>query len=421
MAEKTLISETVARVERWVQTAGVEPGDDEQVRLHKAMLVAFATTVMWAGFAWGAVYVLYGEVLAGTLPIAYSAFSAVTLAHFVLTRRYRFFRTSQLVLILVVPFLLMLALGGYVNGSVVVLWSLLAPFAALLSAGSRQALVFLLGYVLLVVLSALIDPMLDKQTNLPSTLRNIFLVVNIVTVSVTAIAMLRYFMRLRDQALGLLQVEQDRSEALLLNVLPKQVADRLKNDDVDRRSLAESRDEVTVMFADMVGFTTVSASLGPRELVDLLDEVFLYIDDLSDKYGVEKIRTIGDAYMVAAGVPTARSDHADALALMALEIQDFARARSGNGVGEISFRIGMSSGPVVAGIIGSKKFQYDLWGDTVNTASRMESHGVPGRTQITSATRALLADRFLCTPRGAIEVKGKGAMETWFLDGRPDH
>jgi class 3 adenylate cyclase len=169
-------------------------------------------------------------------------------------------------------------------------------------------------------------------------------------------------------------------------------------------------DSISVLFADIVGFTPMSAQMDPEEMVGRLNEVFTFFDALAERYGCEKIRTIGDNYMVACGVPVPREDHAKALAAMALEMIAYAED------GPLSFRIGINSGPAVAGVIGTKKFQYDVWGDTVNTASRMESHGEPGRIQISEATNTLIENRYATTPRGPIEVKGKGILNTWWLN-----
>jgi len=211
----------------------------------------------------------------------------------------------------------------------------------------------------------------------------------------------------------LLRGERERSEELLLNILPKEVVAVLKN---QPRIIADHFTGATILFADVVNFTPISARLSPTELVDLLNEVFSHFDALVEKYGVEKIKTIGDCYMVASGVPRPRSDHAHVLTRLALEMRDFVNQREFYG-DKLSLRIGLNSGPVVAGVIGRKKFIYDLWGDAVNTASRMESHGSSGVIQITRATYDLIKDRFRCEYLGALEIKGKGAMDVWQVCG----
>ena len=161
----------------------------------------------------------------------------------------------------------------------------------------------------------------------------------------------------------------------------------------------------------------MTAEMEPIAMVDLLNDVFSHFDDLVEKHGVEKIRTIGDSYMVAAGVPTEMTDHASALAGLGLDMIDYLHELPSRDGHKLSFRIGINSGSVVGGVIGTHKFQYDLWGDAVNTAARMESHGVPGRIQITETTHQLIADAYLCESRGPIEIKGKGTMATWFVVG----
>ena len=202
------------------------------------------------------------------------------------------------------------------------------------------------------------------------------------------------------------------ADALLLNILPNVIANQLKYSPA--KVVAEQHAEASVLFADIVGFTPLSAGLRPIELVALLNAVFSYLDTLADKYGVEKIKTIGDCYMVAAGVPTRRPNHAEVLTRMALEMRDFVGSHDFAGR-RLSLRIGINSGPVVAGVIGHRKFAYDLWGDAVNTASRMESHGEPDAIQITANTHQLIQDSFICEPRGPVEVKGKGAMQVWHV------
>jgi adenylate cyclase len=208
-----------------------------------------------------------------------------------------------------------------------------------------------------------------------------------------------------------------RSEELLLNILPGTIAHRLKR---QTGTIADGFTDVTVLFADIVGFTNLSARLPPARIVGMLDELFCKFDDLATRLGLEKIKTIGDCYMIAGGLPEPRPDHAEAVAEMGLEILRIMSEYSAQLNEEITVRIGINTGPVVAGVIGKRKFIYDLWGDAVNTASRMESHGVPGTVHLSAASQRLLEGKYRMTPRGTIEVKGKGAMETWFLHGRID-
>ncbi len=190
----------------------------------------------------------------------------------------------------------------------------------------------------------------------------------------------------------MLQVEQQKSENLLLNILPPEIARVLKN---ENRIIADHIEQASILFADVVNFTPMSASMSPTELVSLLDEIFSQFDTLVDKYNLEKIKTIGDCYMVASGVPRPRPDHAQALACLALDMQEYVSQNEIQGH-QLQFRIGINSGPVVAGVIGRRKFSYDLWGDAVNTASRMESHGAGGTIQITRSTYELIQHEFLC-------------------------
>jgi adenylate cyclase len=218
-----------------------------------------------------------------------------------------------------------------------------------------------------------------------------------------------------EEASAQVRRERDRSDRLLLNILPPSIAERLK-DGVG--TIAESFPSVSVLFADLSGFTEFSQTCSPEALVGLLDDIFSAFDGLASALGVEKIKTIGDAYMAVAGLPEPREDHADRIAGMALGMLDaFARLMRDRSLG-LRVRIGIHSGPVVAGVIGRHKFSYDLWGDTVNLASRMESHGEPSRIHVTESTRRLLEGRFQFQERGEIDVKGKGRMRTFFLLGR---
>jgi class 3 adenylate cyclase len=212
-----------------------------------------------------------------------------------------------------------------------------------------------------------------------------------------------------------LLLEQEKSERLLLNILPKAIAEQLKEGHSD---IANGFAEVTILFADIVNFTQLSEQVSPTELLKFLNEIFTGFDRLTEQHNLEKIKTIGDAYMVVGGIPIPRSDHAEAIAEMSLDMQqEVANFNAKHGT-DLSIRIGINTGPVVAGVIGTKKFIYDLWGDAVNTASRMESHGLPGCIHVTESTYECLRDRYLFEERGIIKVKGKGEMITYFLTGR---
>jgi len=241
-------------------------------------------------------------------------------------------------------------------------------------------------------------------------------VLNLLGVSTTTYVLLQYFVRARERALAELEVERAKSERLLLNVLPASVANRLKES--DHHVIADGFDTATVLFADIVGFTTLAQTLPPARVVVLLDRVFAGWDGLADRHGVEKIKTIGDAYMVAGGIPAPHPDHAEAIADLALEMGAEAERCAAESGLPIAVRIGIDTGPVVAGVIGRTKFSYDLWGDTVNTASRMESHGLPGAIQVSERTYERLRGGYELRRRGTIEVKGKGPMTTYLLLGR---
>jgi adenylate cyclase len=242
----------------------------------------------------------------------------------------------------------------------------------------------------------------------------LMIALNITVGGAVVFGLLVQFVRQREEAVAALRVEQDRAETLLLNILPRSIADKLK---ADASTIADQFAAASIVFADIVDFTPFSERLQPAEVVEMLDHLFTHFDNLADRFGVEKIKTIGDCYMAAAGVPVPRDDHARVMALLALEMREAMGANDAVRHLGLELRIGINSGPVVAGVIGRKRFLYDLWGDAVNMASRMETHGTPGRIQVTRATYELLRDEFVLEPRGTVPIKGKGDVETWYLIG----
>lgn len=395
----------------YIAQIGIHPDDAPEIRLQKILLVVIALMVIPAAILWGIIYWLFGETLAAFIPLSYALISSLSIAVFSRTKRYQLYRFSQLLLIVLLPFLLMIALGGFVNSSAVIIWSLLCPMGALVFAGRRSAVRWFLVYLGLILVSGFLQSPDRPTTTLSPVLITIFFVLNLGTVSAIVFVLLSYFVSQKDSAFDALHIEQQKGETLLLNILPKEIAAILKN---DNRTIADHFDGVTILFADIAGFTPMSAGMAPVEVVDMLNEVFSHFDTLAEKYDLEKIKTIGDCYMVAAGIPRPRADHAQAIARMALEMRSYASA---SGRRQLNFRVGINSGSVVAGVIGRKKFIYDLWGDAVNTASRMESHGTPGKIQITESTYELLKDDFICEERGTAHVKGKGEMRLWYLIG----
>jgi len=389
-----------------IAAIGADPGDDDDIRLQKSLLVLCSVPFIFAGIAWGLMYFFLGEPLAAAIPFSYGVISFLSIAHFGFTRRYQTFRFSQLTLILLLPFLLMLALGGFVLGSSVILWSLNCPMGAMVFDKPKNAPRWFLAFVGLVVLSGILQPYLATSNNLSTEAVTFFFAINLIGVASIIFLMVFYFV-------GQKNAFQHQSETLLLNILPKDIVAILKR---EQRTIADHFDGASVLFADVVDFTTMSAKMTPTELVKLLNEVFSQFDLMVEKHGLEKIKTIGDCYMVASGIPRARPDHAQALARMALEMRDYVDENEIEGR-KLAFRIGLNSGPVVAGVIGRNKFAYDLWGEAVNTASRMESHGREGAVQITRKTYELIKDEFACEPRGTVNVKGVGETETWFVTG----
>jgi guanylate cyclase len=409
-----LIQKLIQQILPLVARIGADADDSDEVRLRKTLLVLGSLMFITAGALWGLLYFSFGEYIAGCIPLGYAMISALSLLVFYFMHRTRLFLFTQLLLILFLPFLLMIALGGFIKSSAVILWSLLSPLGAMLFDEPRQALRWLAAYLSLAMISGYFEFYPLVSSSLSPTIVTIFFILNIGTVSAIAIFLLGYFVGEKNRLFTLLRGEQAKSENLLLNILPKEIAGILKN---ESRTIADHYTEASILFADMVGFTPLSARLAPVEMVELLNEAFSYFDSLVDKYDVEKIRTIGDSYMVASGVPRRRADHAQALVCMALEMRNFVNTHTFRNGQQVSFRIGINSGPVIGGVIGKRKFVYDVWGDAVNIASRMESHGMGGTIQITKATYDLIKDDFVCEPRGTVDVKGKGEMEVWLVIG----
>jgi guanylate cyclase len=414
VSELSRIRSVGGRVPAYLARIGADPQDDEETRADKALLVLISVLILPVSLLWAALYLAFGSPV-GWVPLAYFAVLLASILVFSRTRDFGWFLRVGQVAIILAPTLSMIPLGGFLDAGGVGLWGILAPLGALVFSDVRDAAQWYATYVIVFLGSGLAGELFGGVSPaVPQWFTTTMLGLNVAVGGSIVFTLLAVFARQRRDALAALRDEQARSESLLLNILPQSIAERLK---VETRTIADQITSASILFADVVDFTPLSDRLPAAEVVAMLDDLFSHFDGLAERHGLEKIKTIGDCYMVAAGVPSPRPDHARALALMALDMQ--AAMHSAEEVGHLGLdlRVGINSGPVVAGVIGRKRFLYDLWGDAVNTASRMESHGTSGRIQITRATKDLLADEFVCEPRGPISVKGKGEIEAWYLVG----
>ena len=395
----------------WASFAGrATDADDVMAQKGAAFVVAGSCCV--AGLIWSGVYLaVFGWGLTAALPAAFVVVvgGAMVVAH--VRRDHRIAVYVQIVCIIGITAAIQWSIGGLSESGLVILWAFVGPMTALVFLSLREATAWFVVYLAVVVASvALEDSLVDGGVVVSDGTQLAFVAMNLVGASVVVFAFSAYFV---TQATS----ERERADRLLRNVLPERVARRLKR---DGGTMAERFDSASVLFADVVGSTPLFAGMDPGEAVDWLNEVFSAFDELVGRHGVEKIRTVGDSYMVAAGAPAPRDDHAEAICRLALDMVEAIERVPPRRGRQLQFRIGVSSGPMVGGVIGTERFHYDVWGDTVNIASRMESHGEPGRVQVTQATVDLLGPGFGVEERGMTEVKGRGSMPTWFLVSAPD-
>jgi adenylate cyclase len=395
----------------FLASVGADPRDDEQARQRRALLLLITLVILPIAVVWGCLYLIFGSWV-GYVPLVYSLVLVGALVAFIRTRSLALLLRANLIAILFAPTLSMVPLGGFLPSGAVGMWGVLAPAGALVFSGPRAGLRWYVAYLAVFMVSGVAGQIAGPVSSVPEWFTSIMLGLNVALAGSIVFILLATFLGQRDRAMDALAREQERSERLLLNVLPREIAPRLK---AGESPIADAYEHATVLFADVVGSTMLAEQLDAKELVALLNKIFSRFDLLAESHGVEKIRTIGDNFMCVAGVPRRRADHAQAAARLALDMRAYVDELHADGGHQVEFRIGMHSGPCVGGVIGLTKFVFDIWGDPVNTASRMESHGVPGRIHLSEATYDLIRDEFECEPRGTIEVRGKGAMRTWFL------
>ncbi len=410
-----------------LRNAGIEPGDGEELRLNKSLLMLATGLVSVTTMLWVAIYSFLGPQFSTTLPFAFQILLAGNMVFYIKTRNFEFFRLSQLGLFLFLPFVAQWSAGNFITSSGVVLWGLLAPIGAILCIGVRQSIGWFLAWVVLTAVSGamdyyLADPMFMQKPSVPIRTSLVFFALNFIAVATIIYMLLRFSIEQKrktqdklEEAHKQVQIEQERSEKLLLNILPGSIAERLKN---SNQTIADGFADVTVMFADIVNFTQVAANMSPSQVFAMLNRIFSAFDELAEQYGLEKIKTIGDAYMVAGGLNDGETDYSAAIADMAAAMRDLLRRDFSVNSSHLEIRIGIGTGPVVAGVVGKKKFIYDLWGDTVNIASRITSEGVPGMIQTDTTTYRRLAETFEFHEPQTIYLKGKGNMTVYRLVGR---
>ena len=410
-----------------LRTAGIDPGDSDEQRLNKSLLMFATGLASVASMLWLVIYWSLGPQLSSTLPFAFQILLATNLAIYIKWGNFDFFRLSQLTLFLFFPFVVQWSIGNFITSSGIAIWGLLAPVGAILFFGVREAFGWFIAYLFLLAMSGffdyyLADMAMRSRTQIPVTTAVVFFALNFAAVATIIFLLLRFAIVEKQRAQArlneahrLLQIEQERSERLLLNILPGPVAERLKS---SSQTIADGFADVTVMFADIVNFTRVAEGMAPTQVFAMLNRIFSSFDELAEKFGLEKIKTIGDAYMVAGGLNDGDTDYSDAIADMALAMRDVLRNDYSVNESHLEVRIGIGTGPVVAGVVGKKKFIYDLWGDTVNIASRITAEGVPGMIQVDTATWRRLKDRFEFHEPQTIYLKGKGETEVHRLIGR---
>ena len=403
----------------------IAESDSQERRLAKTLLIFACGLMGFGAMLWLLIYQLMGIRYSATVPLAYLAVSAGTLCVYFWNRNFEFFRFAQATLFLFVPFIMQWSIGSYVTSSGVALWALLAPVGVMMFQGPRESVPWFVAYAVLTAMSGFFDYFLgygERMLPLPMETIAVFFVLNFSAVSTIVYLLVVYFVREKErlrleveEQRRLLELEQEKSERLLLNVLPAPIAERLKH---DTNTIAERCADVTVMFADLVDFTRLSAELPPERMVELLNSIFSEFDRLADKYRLEKIKTIGDAYMVAGGLLGETGGHAQRMADMALEMREVAAGYRTPAGGPIEIHAGIATGPVVAGVIGTKKFIYDLWGNTVNVASRLSTEATAGGILVNSGTHGQLGAGYRFEGPETLAVKGIRQLVSYRLLGR---
>lgn len=398
-----------------------ETTDTQEEKLRKSLLIFACAFMNLAVVLWLGIYWMMGLHFSANVPIAYQLISVASLVYYFKSKNFVVFRFVQLSLFLFAPFVMQWSIGSSVTSSGVMLWALLAPVGALVVANWRESVPWFVAYMVMTVVSGAFDYFLSGggDSGVPLKTIGVFFALNFAAMSTIIYLLLRHFVvemdKIRtqlDEQNQLLAEEQTKSERVLFNVLPSSIAQRLKN---DQGLIADGYADVTVMFADLVNFTQLTESLSPERMVALLNTIFSGFDELCEKYGVEKIKTIGDAYMVVGGLDRDKERYTNDIADLALEMRELVTTHPELARFKLGIHTGIATGPVVAGVIGTKRFIYDLWGDTVNIASRLTDEAVQGVIQVDKTTYNRIRQDYAFEPAATIHVKGKGEMVMYRL------
>jgi len=405
-------------------SAAIDPADSEELRLRKTLLMFASGLMNAASIIWLGIYWWMGLKLPTSIPLGFQVLSALVLFIYLRTRNFNFFRLTQLALFLFFPFIIQWSIGSFVSSSGIALLALLAPIGAMVCYGPRESIPWFFAYVVLTVISGLFDFFLARGEDYGIPMRTVavFFVLNFTIISTMVYLLLRYFIQERNRFEGelakqheLVREEREKSERLLVSILPPHVAERLKS---QPGTIADGFADVSVMFADVVDFTRLAEELTPNQVVSFLDEVFTRFDSLTAKYGLDKIKTIGDAYMVVGGLAGERLNYVDHTADMAMEMMELTQSDPQLRRLGIQLHIGIATGPAIAGVIGATRFIYDLWGDTVNLSSRLTSEATAGQILVDKITNRRLGHRYSFEAPRDIPIKGKGATTVYRLTGK---
>lgn len=398
--------------------------DTEEDKLRKSLLIFASAFMTFAVMFWLALYWLMGVDFSSNVPLAYQVISVGSLIYYMRTRNFAVLRQVQLNLFLFAPFIMQWSIGSSLTSSGVALWALLAPIGALVVSSWKESVPWFFAYIVLTAISGFFDYYLGvgSTTGVPMSTIGLFFALNFAAMSSILYFLVRYFVveteRIKtelDKQHALLAEEQKKSERVLFNVLPSNIAERLKN---KQELIADGYADVTVMFADLVNFTQLTEQMSPEQMVGMLNTVFSEFDELTEKYGLEKIKTIGDAYMVVGGLSRERPEYVEDMASLAIEMLELVSRHPVMVRRDLGIHIGIATGPVVAGVIGTKRFIYDLWGDTVNIASRLTDDARSGHILTDKLTYNRLRHEFMFEPPSVLNVKGKGEMVSYRLVGR---